>query len=98
MDNSFMVASIESAFFGVSQVLRWLPIPPLRRFLESKDRLHQYGVDAFDRYVAQYGRDSGRKDLLTKILVPKSLDEALTDFDVHTEIGNLVFAGTGRVK
>lgn len=58
----------------------------------------QYGVDAFDRYVAQYGRDSGRKDLLTKILVPKSLDEALTDFDVHTEIGNLVFAGTGRVK
>lgn len=46
--------------------------------------------------MAQYGRDSGRKDLLTKILVPKSTDEALTDFDVHTEIGNLVFAGTGR--
>ncbi|KAL6245307.1 hypothetical protein RBB50_008082 [Rhinocladiella similis] len=94
MDNSFMVAGIESAFNGVSQILRWVPNSSLRRFLESKDRLHQYGVDAFDKYVAQYGRDSGRKDLLTKILVPKSTDEALTDFDVHTEIGNLVFAGT----
>lgn len=41
MDNSFMVAGIESAFNGVSQILRWVPNSSLRRFLESKDRLHQ---------------------------------------------------------
>lgn len=56
----------------------------------------QYGKNAFYKYVAQYGRDSGRKDLLTKILATKSTDEApLTDLQVYTEIANLVFAGTG---
>lgn len=50
---------------------------------------------AFENYVAQHGRDSGRKDLLTKIISPKGRDETLTDLQVYSEIGNLVFAGTG---
>ena len=58
----------------------------------------QYGETAFDNYISQYGRDSGRKDLLTKILSVKAEtgEVPLTDLETHREVGNLVFAGTGR--
>lgn len=56
------------------------------------------GEQAYRRYVQQYGRDSGRRDLLTKILSVKADSGVvpLTDPEVSLEIGNLVFAGTGR--
>ena len=58
----------------------------------------QYGETAFDNYISQYGRDSGRRDLLTKILSVKAETGGapLTDLEIHREVGNLVFAGTGR--
>ena len=60
----------------------------------------QYGDSAFQRYVNQYGRDSGRKDLLTKILSAKTENNEvqLSDRETSVEIGNLVFAGTGKVS
>lgn len=61
--------------------------------------LSQTGEQAFQRYIAQYGRESGRRDLLTKILSIKAEDgvAALSDRETSLEIGNLIFAGTGRV-
>jgi hypothetical protein len=57
----------------------------------------QYGKDAFDKYVKQYGRDSGRRDLLTKVLSvkPGAGEAVLTDRQAYMEVANLVFAGTG---
>lgn len=60
----------------------------------------QHGADAFRQYIEQYGRDSGRRDLLTKILSakPDTGVRPLTDLEVSLEIGNLVFAGTGKSR
>jgi len=58
----------------------------------------QYGKDSFESYVKEYGRDSGRRDLLTKVLSvkPGTGESALTDRETYMEVSNLVFAGTGR--
>ena len=58
----------------------------------------QYGTNSFNDYVSKYGRDSGRKDLLTKVISVKAETGTapLTDREIHLEIGNLVFAGTGK--
>lgn len=49
-------------------------------------------------YIQQYGRSSGRKDLLTKILSAKAEagEAQLSDKETSNEIGNLIFAGTGE--
>lgn len=58
----------------------------------------QHGQDAFENYVRQYGRDSGRRDLLTKILSIKSAEESpMTEPELYNEISNLIFAGTGTL-
>ena len=57
----------------------------------------QYGRNAFNTYISRYGRDSGRRDLLTKIVNNKTTLEApMSDLETYIEISNLVFAGTGR--
>lgn len=45
--------------------------------------------------MKRFGLDSGRKDILTKILSIKEGIKALSDRETYVEIGNLVFAGTG---
>lgn len=57
----------------------------------------QYGKNAYTTYIKSYGRKSGRKDLLTKILSPGESSPILTDRETYTEIGNLIFAGTGKL-
>jgi hypothetical protein len=50
-------------------------------------------------YLETNGRDSGRKDLLSKIISNKTDtgDPPLTDLETSMEIGNLVFAGSGKL-
>lgn len=66
-------------------------------FSSLPDDQTQHGAKSFNNYVEQYGRDSGRKDLLTKILSvkPDSGEAQLSDYAISIEIGNLIFAGTG---
>lgn len=66
----------------------------------SNDRFQlkmKYGRQSYEKYIRQYGRNSGRKDLLTKILIGEQEGGPLTDRETYTEIGNLVFAGTGKL-
>ena len=57
----------------------------------------QYGKTALTDYTSRYGRDSGRRDLLTKIVSNKSAEDApMSGPETHIEISNLVFAGTGK--
>jgi cytochrome P450 len=60
----------------------------------------QYGHNAYDDYISSYGRSSGRKDLLTKIISHKTEtgEAELSDLESYTEIANLVFAGTGELS
>lgn len=58
----------------------------------------QYGKQALESYLSKHGRESGRKDLLTKVVSLKTETgtSPLTDKETYTEIGNLVSAGTGE--
>ena len=59
--------------------------------------LMKYGKTAVTDYTSRYGRDSGRRDLLTKIVGNKTAEEApMSEPETHIEISNLVFAGTGK--
>lgn len=60
----------------------------------------KYGQRALNSYLSKYGRDSGRKDLLTKVISLKTETgtSPLTDKEIYTEIGNLVAAGTGMLS
>jgi hypothetical protein len=60
----------------------------------------KYGQRALNSYLSKYGRESGRKDLLTKVVSLKTETGAppLTDKETYTEIGNLVAAGTGTLS
>ena len=57
----------------------------------------QHGKTALTDYTSRYGQDSGRRDLLTKIVSNKTAEEApMSEPETHIEISNLVFAGTGK--
>ncbi|KAK3070993.1 hypothetical protein LTR53_009476 [Teratosphaeriaceae sp. CCFEE 6253] len=94
MDQHFLLGGVGWNFPWVMTLLRLLPIPAIRLWLGSSERIAQYGNTAFRDYVQRYGRDSKRRDLLTKILVPEGQEAVLTDRETYVEVGNLVFAGT----
>ena len=57
----------------------------------------QFGNKAYKDYIKEHGRESNRRDLLTKILTPGKKGESMTDRETYVEISNLVFAGTGEL-
>lgn len=95
VDRHFLIAGIDANFPFLYKILSRLPIPAMQHFFASRQRIYQYGHDAFFDYIKRNGRKSQRKDLLTKILGSSSTDTApMTDEETFVEVGNLVFAGT----
>ncbi|KIW99286.1 uncharacterized protein Z519_00949 [Cladophialophora bantiana CBS 173.52] len=92
----FILADLQWNNPWLARLILWIPLPSVRYFLGAMQRLADYGEQAFRRYVDQYGRSSGRRDLLTKILSAKAEtgDNQLSDKETSLEIGNLIFAGT----
>jgi cytochrome P450 len=96
MDLAFLVGGIEWNFPWLAAGMARLPIPSMQDLVNARERLADFGKAALQDYVERYGRDSGRRDLLTKILSTEGTKATLTDRDVYLEISNLVFAGTGE--
>ncbi|KEF60630.1 uncharacterized protein A1O9_02191 [Exophiala aquamarina CBS 119918] len=95
IDRFFIIGGIAGSFPWLVRLLHLLPIPAVWDFLGAKDRIVQYGRSSFNNYIDRYGRDSGRRDLLTKIVANKTAEEApMTDDETYIEISNLVFAGS----
>ncbi|KAJ9620373.1 hypothetical protein H2204_012283 [Knufia peltigerae] len=99
MDYQFILSGLEANLPGLHWILALLRtrIPSVDHFLGARHRIHEYGEYAFNQYIEQHGRNSGRKDLLTKILTTKSNDSTtmmMTDRETCAEVGNMVFAGT----
>ncbi|KEF61168.1 uncharacterized protein A1O9_02733 [Exophiala aquamarina CBS 119918] len=92
----FILADIQWNYPWLAIALSWVPLKSVQYFLGAMQRLADYGAKAFNSYVGLYGRESGRKDLLTKILSVKAEtgESQLGDRETSIEIGNLVFAGT----
>ncbi|KAL6245652.1 hypothetical protein RBB50_007651 [Rhinocladiella similis] len=92
----FVLADLQWNNPWLASLLSYVPLASVRHFMGAMQRLADYGAAAFQRYIHQYGRDSGRRDLLTKILSAKAEtgDSQLSDKETSIEVGNLIFAGT----
>ena len=95
-DRYFMASGLEYSFPWLFRAATSIPLHSVQYFFGARQRLVAFGRNAFYSYVDQYGRTSGRRDLLTKILSvkPETGSTQLTDQETYNEIGNLVFAGT----
>lgn len=107
MDNMFLGFGIRYAFPIVFWTMRFLPLKGAQEIVRSAMNIREYGGKAFFKYIQVNGRQSRRRDLLTKILIANDevdsnlgdnkevRSQSLTDAEIIPEIGNLIFAGTG---
>ena len=93
MDDFFNVTAIRWLAPWMLPVLNALPIPKIQHFLRAQQRGYQYGRQSFDEYIEQYGRYSGRIDLLTKMVGTKD-SQPLTDEEISNELGSLLVGAT----
>ncbi|KAK6412652.1 hypothetical protein LTR95_017947 [Oleoguttula sp. CCFEE 5521] len=94
MDKMFLISGMQWTFPWMFAVMSKLPVPALQDFLASKQRVTDYGKQAYEDYLRVNKSAPNRKDLLSKIVFNSSGEAPLTDRETYTEIGNLVFAGT----
>lgn len=95
-DRYFMASGLEYSSPSLLRLVTLIPLQSIQYFFSARQRLVAFGRNAFYSYIDQYGRTSGRRDLLTKILSvkPETGSAQLTDQETYNEVGNLVFAGT----
>ena len=93
MDDFFTVTAIRWFAPWMLTVLCLLPVRSVQHFLKAQERSYVYGRKAFDEYIEQYGRHSGRIDLLTK-MVGTTEDQPMTDEEISNELGSLLVGAT----
>lgn len=76
------------------RVLRILPIRSIQHFLGAQRRSMEYSRNSFNEYIARYGRYSGRRDLLTKMVGLKTEGAPMTDEEIFDELGSLLVGAT----
>lgn len=102
MDNMFISLGIQYAFPAVYRLIELLPAQQVQDMIAGPTRIAEYGKKAYFDYIAEHGRQSKRRDLLTKIIGAnaeggKDDEQAvLSDRATYLEVGNLIFAGTGK--
>ena len=100
MDNNFIGLGIKYAFPIIFQVMRLLPVRPVQEMIAGPERVAQYGEKAYFKYIEEHGRQSKRRDLLTKIIGANieggDGQAVLSDQETYLEVGNMIFAGTGQ--
>ncbi len=96
LDSVFILYGIGAAFPWIHHVIYNLPFASVRHLTTANDRISAYGEGKFYKYIEQHGRNSGRRDLLTKFMAikPKDGDTSFTDLAAHREVSNMIFAGT----
>lgn len=98
MDKNFIDLGISASFPAIHALLVVLPFAGTRALTTASEKIRSYGGKRFSQYIQENGRQSQRKDLLMKILNAEAEtgEQTLTDFETSTEVGNLIFAGTGK--
>lgn len=93
MDDFFAITALRWFAPWILTVLPLLPFRSIQHLLKAQERSYVYGRKAFDEYIEQYGRFSGRIDLLTK-MVGTTEDQPMTDEDISNELGSLLVGAT----
>ena len=93
MDDFFAVTALRWFCPWLLTLLTYLPVPSIQYFLGAQKRSYEYGRKVFKEYIDQYGRFSGRIDLLTKMVgTPES--KPLSDEQISDELGSLLVGAT----
>ena len=93
MDNFFNITALRWLAPWTLSVLHCLPVSAIKHFLGAQKRGYEYGFRAFDEYIEQHGRFSGRIDLLTKMVGTKE-SQPLSDAEISNELGSLLVGAT----
>lgn len=93
LDNFFAITALRWFAPWMLTIMSWLPSTSVQHFLGAQRRGYQYGRKAFDDYIKQYGRHSGRMDLLTKMVGTED-HTPMTDAEIADELGSLLVGAT----
>ena len=94
LDNHLIISGVRWQLPYLLPVTTWIPLPKWQFFLTSQKRLYAYGRNAFDTYIAKYGREGRRNDLLKRVLAGDKTLKPLTDDEICAEIGSQMIGGT----
>ena len=94
LDNHLKITGVRFQMPWLLPLTSWIPLGSWQFFLTSQSRLYAYGKQAFERYVATYGRDSSRNDLLKRVLAGDKTETPLTDEEICAEVGSQMIGGT----
>ena len=93
LDDFFAITALRWFAPWILTIMSWLPSTSVQHFLGAQRRGYQYGRKAFDDYIKQYGRHSGRTDLLTKMVGTED-HTPMTDAEIADELGSLLVGAT----
>ncbi|KAL8947151.1 MAG: hypothetical protein Q9222_006534 [Ikaeria aurantiellina] len=94
LDDYFTISAIRWNAPWILTVLRALPFKSVQHFLGAQQRAMEYGRQSFAQYIARYGRFSGRRDLLTKMVGLKNMGAPMTDEEIVAELSSLLVGAT----
>ncbi|KAL8825033.1 MAG: hypothetical protein Q9170_007954 [Blastenia crenularia] len=94
LDDFFTLSAIRWNAPWILGVLRILPVKSTQHFLGAQQRSIAYGRRSFDEYIAMYGRFSGRRDLLTKMVGLENKGAPMNDEEIVDELGSLLVGAT----
>lgn len=94
LDNHLKMGGVRWQMPWVLPLTSWIPIKSWQFFLTSQSRLYAYGKRAFEQYIATYGRDNSRNDLLKRVLAGDKTVQSMTDEEICAEIGSQMIGGT----
>ncbi|KAL8715282.1 MAG: hypothetical protein Q9220_001240 [cf. Caloplaca sp. 1 TL-2023] len=94
LDDYFTLSAIRWNAPWMLTVLRVLPFQAIQHFLGAQQRAMEYGRRSFAKYIDQFGRFSGRRDLLTKMVGLKNMGAPMTDEEIVAELSSLLVGAT----
>ena len=94
LDNHLIISGVRWQMPYLLPLTSWLPIERWQFFLTSQKRLYEYGKRSFDGYVAKYGRDGQRNDLLKRVMQGDKTVKPMTDEEICAEVGSQLIGGT----
>jgi cytochrome P450 len=94
LDNHLKMSGVRWQMPWLLPLTSWIPLESWQFFLTSQGRLYAYGKRSFEKYVAIYGRDSSRNDLLKRVLAGDKTVKPMTDEEICAEVGSQMIGGT----
>lgn len=94
VDAYFVIAGLKWQLPWLISLTSWIPWPRWQYFLGAQKRIYDLGRSSFKEYIERYGRSSGRKDALRKIINGDKELPPLSDEQIALEIGSVLVAGT----